>query len=90
MPAEIMPLRPPGAIALPDVGEWQNRFEIRSEISNRVYVISRNKKTMKWGCSCPGWITHRKCKHLLDGCRLPLSEIHQADRIAADRKRLKG
>lgn len=49
---------------LPDSAQWTNRFEIKSETSNRLYTIAKNKKTGIWGCSCPGWITRRKCKHL--------------------------
>ncbi|MEC5144924.1 SWIM-type domain-containing protein [Chitinophaga sp. 180180018-2] len=51
-------------MALPDNDQWQNRFNIKSESSNRLYVISQNKKGRHWGCSCPGWRVHRTCKHL--------------------------
>lgn len=51
-------------IALPDNDQWENRFEIHSETSGRIYVIAQNKKKRYWGCSCPGWKAHRKCKHL--------------------------
>jgi hypothetical protein len=51
--------RPAGSIALPDNAQWTNRFEIRSESSNRVYVVSQNIKKRHWGCSCPGWRTRR-------------------------------
>lgn len=51
-------------VFLPDNTQWRNRFEIKSETSNRIYVIAQNKSSGKWGCSCPGWIIHRKCKHL--------------------------
>lgn len=49
---------------LPDQGVWRNRFEIKSETSNRVYVIAQHKDKKHWGCSCPGWKIHRHCKHL--------------------------
>ncbi len=49
---------------LPDNNQWENRFEIRSETTNRIYIIAQNKKKRHWGCSCPGWRRHRKCKHL--------------------------
>ena len=49
---------------LPDNGQWTNRFEIRSETSDRVYIISQHKTGRHWGCSCPGWRTRRACKHL--------------------------
>ena len=49
---------------LPDSDQWVNRFEIRSESSNRVYIVSQNREKRHWACSCPGWKIHRKCKHL--------------------------
>jgi hypothetical protein len=60
-----MVLRTPrGSKRLLDVGEWTNRFEIRSETSNRIYVVAQHKTRRHWGCSCPGWRRHRTCKHL--------------------------
>lgn len=50
--------------AIPDNDQWQNRFEVHSESSDRVYIIAQNKKLKHWGCSCPAWRVHRKCKHL--------------------------
>lgn len=58
---------------LPDTDQWVNRFEVRSESSNRLYVISQNRLKRHWGCSCPGWRTHRTCKHLKT-LRLPSYE----------------
>ena len=52
------------AAALPDNSQWQLRFEIESETSNRVYVVSQHKIKKHWGCSCPAWRTRRTCKHL--------------------------
>lgn len=49
---------------LQDNAQYKNRIEIKSETSNRLYVVAQNKKTNAWSCSCPGWIIHRKCKHL--------------------------
>ena len=49
---------------LPENNQWKNRFEINSETSDRVYIVSQNKKTGEWGCSCPGWRVRRYCKHL--------------------------
>jgi hypothetical protein len=49
---------------LPDNKLWTNRFEVRSATSNRVYIVSQNKKKRFWGCSCQGWIRWRRCKHL--------------------------
>ena len=44
--------------------QWTNRTEVRSETSNRVYVVSQHAEKRYWGCSCPGWRRHRRCKHL--------------------------
>ncbi len=55
---------PSQSLRLPDNNQWQHRFEIRSETSNRVYVVAQNKAKKYWGCSCPGWRTRRNCKHL--------------------------
>lgn len=57
-------LRIPRGTRLPDNGQWTNRFEIKSGSSNRVYVIAQHKDKRHWGCSCPGWRSHRKCTHL--------------------------
>ena len=58
-----------GGELLPDKGVWTNRIEIRSESSDRLYVVSQHKETAEWGCSCPAWIIKkpgkpRTCKHL--------------------------
>jgi hypothetical protein len=78
--------RPKHSIALPDNGQWTNRFEIRSESSNRVYVVAQNKETGKWGCSCPGYCSKRKCKHLISGCGLSEGDIHGNARIAEKKR----
>lgn len=49
---------------LPDNKLWKNRFEIRSESSNRIYIIAQNIEKGYMGCSCPGWRRYRTCKHL--------------------------
>jgi hypothetical protein len=49
---------------LPDTEQWQNRFTINSETSNRLYTIAQHKNKKHWGCSCPGWKRYRYCKHL--------------------------
>src|SRR5271157_6637790 len=49
---------------LPDNSQWTHRFYIKSESSGRLYTVSQNKNRRYWACSCPGWIGHRKCKHL--------------------------
>ena len=50
--------------ALPDNAQWTNRTAIKSESSGRMYTIAQNKSGRWWACSCPGWIGHKKCKHL--------------------------
>lgn len=61
---QVITLKIPKADLLPDKGQWCNRFEIRSETSDRLYVVSQHKEKEHWGCSCPGWRRFRKCKHL--------------------------
>ena len=51
-------------MALPDNDQWQFRFNIQSESSNRIYTIAQHKNKKHWGCSCPGWKRNRNCKHL--------------------------
>lgn len=64
MSKEVVLHIPRSAVMLPDNDQWENRFEIRSESSNRVYVVAQNIKKRHWGCSCPSWRTRRTCKHL--------------------------
>ena len=56
--------RPQGSVVLPDNGLWEHRFEIKSESSNRIYIVAQHKKLRYWGCSCQAWRTRRTCKHL--------------------------
>lgn len=58
---------------LPDNSQWTNRFEIRSQTSDRVYIVAQNKNKRHFGCSCPGYRRHRHCKHL-EILRLPCYE----------------
>lgn len=66
---------------LPDNDQYTNRFEIKSESSNRIYVIAQRKSDNEWTCSCPSWIrarnghSNRTCKHLTS--LQPLLEKHQ-------------
>lgn len=57
-------LRISSDVALPDNARYTNRFEIRSESSDRIYIVSQDKNKKHWCCSCMGWIRFRKCKHL--------------------------
>jgi hypothetical protein len=51
-------------LALPDNSLWENRFEIKSESSDRLYTIAQHKVKRHWGCSCMAWKRYRQCKHL--------------------------
>lgn len=53
-----------GAERLPDNDQWRHRFAIKSQSSNNKYIVAQHKDKHHWGCSCPGWKSHRKCKHL--------------------------
>ena len=55
-----------GSTLLDDTDRWMNRFEIKSSSSDRRYVIAQQREDGVWGCSCPGWTHHRRCKHLTD------------------------
>lgn len=72
---------PPHANSLPDNKEWTNRFEIRSETSDRVYVVAQHATKRHWGCSCPAWRTRRYCKHLT-ALALPTHERPQEVEVA--------
>lgn len=58
-----------GSTLLPDNERWTNRFQIKSESSDRLYIIAQQRADGVWGCSCPGWRHHRRCKHLADVLR---------------------
>lgn len=58
-----------GSELLPDNERWTNRFQIESSSSSRKYIIAQQRHDGVWGCSCPGWTHHRKCKHLTDVLR---------------------
>ena len=55
---------------LPDNVQYTNRFEIKSETSNRIYTMAQRKSDGVFTCSCPGWKNaksghlNRTCKHI--------------------------
>jgi hypothetical protein len=55
-----------GGKLVPNNDTWTNRFQIKSSSSSRFYIIAQRRSDKVWGCSCPGWINYRKCKHLTD------------------------
>jgi len=77
-------LRIAKADLLPDNAVWENRFNVRSASSNRKYVVSQNKGKRHWGCSCRGWTTHRKCKHLTSLALPPYEQPYEVALEAAD------
>jgi hypothetical protein len=73
----------PGVVALPDNNSHQNRMEIASQSSDRVYVVAQSKNTGEWQCSCPGWVIkrpgkERSCKHLrsMEPALNPVTKAH--------------
>lgn len=42
---------------------YRNRMEVMSD-SGRKYIIAQRTSDFTWCCSCMGWTTHRKCRHL--------------------------
>jgi hypothetical protein len=62
LPTIILPVKKSNV--LEDNKLWKNRFEIHSETSDRVYVVSQNIAKGHMGCSCMGWRRYRTCKHL--------------------------
>ncbi len=67
-------MKPAGARELPDNAAYCNRFEIKSETSDRIYIIAQSKTGRWWSCSCHGWLSRKKCKHL---AALGLPSHHQ-------------
>lgn len=55
-----------GSTLLPDNAQWHHRFQIKSKTSSSLYTIAQRTSDDTWGCSCPGWRHHRRCKHLTD------------------------
>lgn len=49
---------------------WLNRLSIVGQSSGHKYVLSQQKKTLEWQCSCRGWIFslkrlgYRDCDHI--------------------------
>jgi hypothetical protein len=63
-PSAALVLRVPANERLPDNAAFTNRFYVKSGSSNLLWTIAQSKTGRWWGCNCPGWITHRTCRHL--------------------------
>jgi hypothetical protein len=80
-----------GSRLQPDNAQWTNRFEIRSGSSDRLYIVAQQRQDGAWGCSCPGWRHHRRCRHLTDFLRrltaladkMPAAERRPAHELVA-------
>ena len=40
----------PKSVTLPSNDQWENRFEVRSESSGRIYIVAQNIKKRHWAC----------------------------------------
>jgi serine protease inhibitor len=61
---DAITLRINSDVALENKGKWIHRFEIKSESSDRKYILAFHADKHFFGCSCQGWLRYRKCKHL--------------------------
>ena len=51
------------SVVLEDNAAWTNRFQVKSQSSDRIYIIAQSKKSRFWACSCPGFLRYKHCKH---------------------------
>jgi hypothetical protein len=63
VPAEQVK-KPANAVKLPDGPRHIHRHAIPSSGGDRQYIVAYNVNQGRWECSCRGWISHRRCKHL--------------------------
>lgn len=72
---------------LPDNTQYTNRFFVKSETSNRMYIVAQHRSGRWWSCGCFGWIRHKHCKHLaalgLPGHYRPHEITHRKLRLTA-------
>lgn len=64
---------------LPDDKVWKNKFRVRSQSSDSLYVISQRKTDGEWKCSCFGNRRYGKCKHV-ETIRPLLKQAEKADK----------
>lgn len=69
---------------LPDSDRYKYRFKVKSESSDRLYLISYDNAdgSKYWTCSCRGNIRFGQCKHLtacgLQGRKFGSSQLTKA------------
>jgi len=66
------------ALMLPESETDRFRFYVLSTDESKFYTIGQNKKLGYWTCSCMGYITHNKCKHLANYNLKPFKEPQNA------------
>jgi hypothetical protein len=71
LPQIVMPA---DAVRLVDKKGWINRWEFRSDVSDKLYVLAQHGIKRHWGCSCTRYRFHRECPHLRD-FGLPSNEV---------------
>jgi hypothetical protein len=69
-----------GLETLPENDTWAHRFQIKSGTASRLYVIGKHRETGMWVCSCPGFRSHRHCKHM-SAVSSTTSEVDRVDGI---------
>jgi hypothetical protein len=72
---------PAGSKVLPDNAAYTNRFEVKSETSDSIYVIAQSKKGRWWSCGCHGFLRWGHCKHL-KAVGLPCGRVPFEARLA--------
>jgi uncharacterized Zn finger protein len=72
---------------LPDNGQWTNRIQVKSESSTRLYIVAQRLSDGSWGCSCPGWKSHRNCKHLSAMTPLLVEVVRPAQPVSQPTRR---
>lgn len=67
----------------PDNAAYINRFTVPSSSGSSTYLVSQRRTSGEWCCSCRGWITHRRCKHLTEILRRLAAHTALEDSVRA-------
>lgn len=79
------PVPPSSAVAVyDDTDRYKFGFGVASASSGRIYKISFDAAggALYWKCSCPGNITHGRCKHLKACGLMGRADMNRADGLA--------